>query len=98
MKRGTALLLIVGALLAGSFLGSRFFAVPLRAFSVDSKGNQHCSGLRHGEHFEVFCLSTERPWKESAGRNIDRMAQEWAPGRRTVPSMEDHRAPWAQRR
>jgi len=97
MKRGTALLLIVGALLAGSFLGSRFFSVPLRAFSVDNLGNQHCSGLRHGEHFEVFCLSTDRPTGESFGRNADRGITR-ALGRKTVPSTEDRRAPWAQRR
>ena len=98
MTRRMAALLSAAALIAGSFLGSRLFSVPLRAFSVDSLGNQHCSGLRHGEHFEVFCLSTERPYNESAGRNLDKMAQGWGPGRRTAPSTEDRPAPWAQRR
>jgi hypothetical protein len=72
-------LLIVAGLITGAFLGSHTFQVPLRAFSVDNLGNQHCSGLRHGERFEVFCLSTERP-REQTGR--------W-------PAGEDYRAPWA---
>jgi hypothetical protein len=92
------------ALVLGTFLGSRFLAVPLRTFSVDSQGNQHCAGLRHGEKFEVFCLSTERPWGESAPRDVDRELYPPPPGyrqnvsqylvRRPVPAAEDHRAPW----
>lgn len=74
MKR--LVLAVALALIVGTFLGSRFLAVPLRTFSVDREGNQHCSGLRHGEHFEVFCLSVERPWGESASRDLD----EWAGG------------------
>jgi hypothetical protein len=82
---------VLAALLLGAFLGGHFFAVPLRAFSVDREGNQHCSGLRHGESFEVFCLSTERPLGESMNRNVDRRLY---PPRRRVPSAEDYRAPW----
>jgi hypothetical protein len=77
--------------LFGGFLGAHFFAVPLRTFSVDPQGNQHCSGLRHGESFEVFCLSTQRPLGESAGRNVDRKLY---PPRKRIPSAEDYRAPW----
>lgn len=86
--------------IAGLFLGGHFTAVPLRAFSVDHEGNQHCSGLRHGEHFEVFCLSTERPAGESMNRNLDRQLTAFGnrflpPNyRRPVPASEDYRAPW----
>jgi hypothetical protein len=74
------ILIIVGALALGAYLGASTYSVPLRTFSVDNLGNQHCQGLRHGEKFEVFCLSTERA-REQTGRY-------W-------PSTEDHRAPWA---
>jgi len=96
MKR--AAIAVAVALVAGTLLGSRCLAVPLRTFSVDAQGNQHCSGLRHGENFEVFCLSTNRPWGESAPRNVDRASREWIPPPRRTPSTEDRRAPWAQRR
>ena len=95
------LALIAAALfLAGLLLGSRFVSIPLRTFSVDSQGNQHCSGLRHGEHFEVFCLSTERPAGESMNRDLDRnltsLGNRLLPPqyRRPVPASEDYRAPW----
>jgi hypothetical protein len=86
--------------IAGTFLGSRFLAIPLRSFSVDNQGNQHCAGLRHGEHFEVFCLSTERPAGESLSRNADKWARETGqrflppPQRQLRPASEDYRAPW----
>lgn len=78
--------------LAGTFLGGHLFAVPLRTFSVDPQGNQHCSGLRHGESFEVFCLSTQRPLGESLNRDLDRRF--YPPRPRRVPSSEDVRVPW----
>lgn len=83
-------LIVALAGIVGMFAGAHFFSVPLRTFAVDAQGNQHCSGLRHGESFEVFCLSTERPMGESANRNLDRIVN----GRRHTPAAEDYRAPF----
>lgn len=98
---------ILVSLGVGTLLGSRCVAVPLRTFSVDSQGNQHCAGLRHGEKFEVFCLSTDRPWGESMPRDLDReiFPREIPPRppyqpsptqytTKRFPAAEDYRAPW----
>ena len=86
-----ALLAVAASGLLGTFLGAHFFAVPLRTFSVDNLGNQHCSGLRHGESFEVFCLSTDRPAGESANRNVDKAVTKFL---KKHPVREDLRVPW----
>lgn len=89
------ILIAIAIFAAGALLGSHTYSVPLRSFSVDSQGNQHCSGLRHNERFEVFCLSTERPLRESWNRDLDRQLTQL--GRRMLPpqpAAEDYRAPW----
>lgn len=87
------ILIAFAIFIAGALLGSHTYSVPLRTFSVDSQGNQHCQGLRHNEKFEVFCLSTERPMGESWNRDFNRALAK-LPGR---PAAEDVRAPWTQR-
>jgi hypothetical protein len=96
-QKETGMKTIIGLALAfglGAFTGRYFLGAPQRRFSVDAQGGQHCSGLRQGESFEVFCRSVERPLGESAPHLLDRTLH---PRGQRHPAAESYRAPWAPR-
>ncbi len=78
---------------AGTFAGRYLLGAPQRRFSVDAQGRQHCSGVRQGESFEVFCRSTERPFGESLPHLVDKTMH--PPHSQRHPAAETYRAPWA---